>query len=131
MMMPSPLGNHAGAFAAPDVSTGRLVSAPEPRSTIHTSHMGTANTAPDRPSVSGAVRDGSQTRKAIQERLLHQVGGLRSIAGHEVQRLEQTRVLVLEERPEVLRGRDPLARKLHDLALGASPVPDAPAGAGA
>src|SRR5439155_7110502 len=53
----------------------------------------------------------------LRERLLHQVRGIRSVAGHEVERLEQTPVLLLEERPEVLRGCDPLRRKLHDLAF--------------
>src|SRR5436309_2484478 len=52
----------------------------------------------------------------LRERLLHQVGSVRTVPGHEVERLEQTPVLLLEEHPEVLRGRDPLRRKLHDLA---------------
>src|SRR2546428_40251 len=41
----------------------------------------------------------------LRERLLHQVGSVRTVAGHEVERLEQTSVLLLEEHPEVLRGR--------------------------
>src|SRR5205809_6105656 len=53
----------------------------------------------------------------LRERLLHQVGSVRTVPGHEVERLEQTPVLLLEERPEVLGGRDPLRRKLHDLAF--------------
>jgi len=53
----------------------------------------------------------------LHERFLHQVGGFRPGAGHEVERLEQTRLLLLEERPEIPRGCDPFRRKLHDLAF--------------
>ena len=52
----------------------------------------------------------------LQERLVHEVGGVVAIPGDEVQRLEQAPVLVLVERPEVAGATRGLV-KLHDFTL--------------